>query len=450
MASNGAGGADEIDLYGKLILAPSWAPSTNILTEILGISRTATKTEVKKAYHKAALQHHPDKVAEDQKEESELKFKSVSQAYEILYDEEKRHLYDTHGMAAFDPSRGGPGGPGGVDLDDILAQMFNMGGAGGGMPGMPPGFGGSGGPGRPRRGRDEEQKYQVTLEELYKGKTVKFASTKNIICSHCKGSGGKEKAKPATCERCKGQGATIGLRSIGPGAVIQERMVCDNCSGGGKVFKEKDRCKKCKGKRTTSEKKVLEIYIPRGAREGERIVLEGEADQVPDQTPGDIVFTVVEEEHENFQRAGDDLSAELNVTLAEALTGFSRVVLKHLDGRGIHLNHPQGKVLRPGQVLKVPGEGMPLKKSDAMGDLYLVVKIDFPEDGWTTDGSVFSELQNILPKPGAPIEAAEVDEVEFDADADIEDFGANSGDPRAGGGWEDEDEGEGQAQCAQQ
>lgn len=342
----------------------------------------------------------------------------MSQAYEILHDEEKRHLYDTHGMAAFDPSRGGGMGSE-VDLDDILQQMFGMGGMGGGVP---PGFGGgAGGPKRPRKGRDEEQEYEVTLEELYKGKTVKFASTKNIICSHCKGTGGKEKAKPESCQKCKGNGVTVGLRSVGPGLVTQERMICDNCTGTGTVFKEKDKCKKCKGKRTTSEKKVLEIYIPRGAREGERIVLEGEADQVPDQTPGDIVFTLKEEDHEIFQRAGDDLSAELDITLAEALTGFSRVVLKHLDGRGIHLNHPQGKVLRPGQILKVKGEGMPLKKSDAKGDLYLVVKIDFPDDGWNEDLAAFQSLKKILPKPEPPIEVTEVDEVEFEPNADIED-----------------------------
>ena len=365
-------------------------------------------------------------------------------------------------MAAFDPARGGGMGAE-VDLDDILQQMFGMGG------GMPSGFGGGdGGPKRPRKGRDEEQQYEVTLEELYKGKTVKFASTKNVICSHCKGSGGKEKAKPQTCERCKGNGVTVGLRSVGPGLVTQERMICEACEGNGKVFKEKDRCKKCKGKRTTPEKKVLEIYIPRGARQGERIVLEGEADQVPDQTPGDIVFTLVEEDHEIFQRAGDDLSAELNVTLAESLCGFSRVVLKHLDGRGIHLNHPQGKVLRPGQILKVEGEGMPLKKSDAKGDLYLVVKVDFPEDSWTGDATAFTSLQKILPPPEPAIEATEIDEVEFEPDANIEEvspsfqdclydntntskFGANSGDPRAGGGWEDdEDEEGGAAQCAQQ
>jgi DnaJ family protein A protein 2 len=186
------------------------------------------------------------------------------------------------------------------------------------------------------------------------------------------------------------------------------------------VFKEKDRCKKCKGKRVTSEKKQLEIYVPRGAQQGERIVLEGEADQMPDQTPGDLVFTIVEIDHDVFQRAGNDLSAELEVTLAEALTGFSRVVLKHLDGRGIHLEHPAGKVLQPGQVLKVAGEGMPIKRTDTKGDLFLIVNIQFPENGWAEDPATFEALKKVLPKPEPPIEAAEIDEVEYESDADLD------------------------------
>ena len=110
-------------------------------------------------------------------------------------------------------------------------------------------------------------------------------------------------------------------------------------------------------------------------REGDKIVLEGEADQVPDQEPGNIVFTLVQTEHNTFRRAGSDLSATIEVTLAEALCGFSRVVIKHLDGRGLHIQHPQpiANVLEPGQVIKVEGEGMPYKKSDLKGDLYLLV-----------------------------------------------------------------------------
>lgn len=362
------------------------------------------------------MQHHPDKVPEDQRDAADTKFKAVSQAYEILYDDEKRHLYDSHGISAFDTSRSAGMGPE-VDLDDILHQMFGMGVGGGGIPS---GFGGGPGPRQPHKGQNEEQPYKVTLEELYKGKTVKFASTKKVICSYCKGTGGKDKAKPKTCERCQGKGMTIGLRQVGPGLVTQERIVCDSCQGSGNVFREKDKCRKCKGKRTTSEKKVLEIYIPRGAMLGEKIILEGEADQVPDQTPGDIVFTLVEEEHETFQRKGYDLSAELKITLVEALCGFSRVVLKHLDGRGIQVKHPRGKVLRPGQALKVLGEGMPHKKSDAKGDLYLIVDIEFPKDGWIEDEASFTSLHKLLPTHPPSIKVAEVDEVEF-VDANIND-----------------------------
>lgn len=425
---NAGGPADEeVDLY-----------------ELLSIDKTATPDQIKKAYRKAALKYHPDKVPEEQRVESEVKFKEITQAYEILGDEDKRGLYDMHGMAAFDKSRGGPGGAE-VDLNDIISQMFgfDMGGAGG--------PGGPGGPRRPRRGPDEEQPYKVTLEELYRGKTVKFAANKQVLCSTCKGSGGKDKAKPAQCERCKGNGIVEAFRQIGPGMMRRETVVCDHCQGAGSVYKEKDRCKKCKGKRTSQEKKVLEIYIPRGSMHGERIVLEGEADQHPDQIPGDIVFTLVEEPHDTFTRLGHDLSAELSVSLGEALGGFSRTVLKHLDGRGIRIDREQGQLLRPGDCLKIPGEGMPMKRGDAKGDLYLLVKVEFPEDGWLKDDAAYDALRKMLPAAPKDIEADEVDDVEYEDDADIEKMGATAG-QGFGGEWEDEDEmgGDGQAQCQTQ
>lgn len=124
----------------------------------------------------------------------------MSKAYEILYDDDKRQQYDIGGMAAFDARHGHGSGMGSeVDLEEMLQHMFGMGG------GVPPGFT-STGPRKERKGADEEHPYQVTLEELYKGKTTKFASKKNVICSHCKGSGGKDKAKPKQCDSCQGQG----------------------------------------------------------------------------------------------------------------------------------------------------------------------------------------------------------------------------------------------------
>ncbi|RKF57939.1 DnaJ protein-like protein xdj1 [Golovinomyces cichoracearum] len=407
------------------------------LYSVLGISSSATKTEIKKAYHKAALQHHPDKVSEEHKEESEKTFKEISRAYEILHDEEKRRLYDMHGMAAFDQSRTMETE---VDLEEVL-RFFGM------HDDMPSSFTEQGRTQGSKKGPNEEQTYQVTLEDLYKGKTVKFASTKNIICSHCKGSGGKEKAKPVNCEKCKGSGVVVGLRSVGPGLVTQDKTTCSNCKGSGKHFKERDRCKKCKGKRTTSEKKVLEIYIPTGSRSGERIVLEGEADQVPNQIPGDIVFTLSQDDHEIFKRHGDHLSAVINITLTEALTGFNRVVLKHLDGRGIQINHPAGKIMRPGQTLKVKGEGMPLKKSDVKGDLYLTVKVNFPEDEWAKSPASLIAIRKYIPQPTPLIKVPEIDEVNYESNADLNEI--QSGEWESSDDEEDDDE-EQSAQCAQQ
>ena len=222
------------------------------------------------------MSSHPDKAPESERASAEIRFKAVGQAYDILYDDDKRHLYDKHGMSAFDSSQGAGAG---VDVEEMLAQMFGM---GGGMGGMPPGFGS--GARKPRKGADDEQTYHVTLEELYKGKTAKFSSKKNVICSHCKGSGGKEKAKSKQCASCQGRGmfgcisvvcrvdliditgAKQGLRSVGPGLVAQETVMCSACKGTGSIYKEKDRCKKCKGERVVEARKVLELYIPRGSR----------------------------------------------------------------------------------------------------------------------------------------------------------------------------------------
>jgi DnaJ family protein A protein 2 len=186
------------------------------------------------------------------------------------------------------------------------------------------------------------------------------------------------------------------------------------------------------------------------SREGDKIILEGEADQVPGQEPGDIVFHIVEEDHPIFRRAGSDLTATIDVTLAEALTGFHRVVIKHLDGRGIELQHPKksGYVLSPGQVLKVPGEGMPMKRGDDRGDLYLVVNIKFPDENWKPSAAVLERLKEMLPKSGPLIQVDTVDEVEYDPKGNLDEFGAK--DAHGTSAWEDDDDEGEPAQCAPQ
>ncbi|KAF8451833.1 DnaJ C terminal domain-containing protein [Terfezia claveryi] len=331
-----------------------------------------------------------------------------------------------------------------------------MGGMGG-MPGMSgmgemPGMGSFDSSGPHRRGKDVVQEYDITLEELYKGKTVKLASTRNAFCSTCKGSGGKDKAKPRKCSTCNGAGYVQKLRQVGRGLMTQDNVECGNCKTTGEVFKEKEKCRKCKGERVLEEKKVLEVYIPRGSKDGDKIILEGEADDQPNMETGNIVFVLQEKPHEIFTRAAADLSAHVSVTLSEALCGFSRVVLKHLDGRGISITHPRGKSLKQGQVLKIPGEGMPYKKGDHRGDLYLTIDIEFPSGEWLSQPDNLDKLQALLPKQIAkPLEAEVVDNVEFDPAASMEAFG--EADEEGGSAWvdDDEDDGdEGQAQCAQQ
>ncbi|RKF59942.1 DnaJ protein-like protein xdj1 [Erysiphe neolycopersici] len=423
----------------------SYQTEEHDLYGLLGISSNASKNHIKKAYHKAALQYHPDKATEDNKKESEQKFKEINRAYEILYDDEKRQLYDMYGMAAFDQSRGAPEMGADVDLEDIF-RMFGMNGD------IHSDFSGKSTYQRPRRGQDEDQSYQVTLEELYKGKTVKFASTKNVICSHCKGSGGKERAKPAKCDRCKGKGFKFGLASVAPNTVTQTVVTCDSCNGSGKIFKEKDRCKKCKGKQTVSEKKVLEIYIPKGSNTGDQIVLEGEGDQVPNQEPGDIIFTLDQVDHEAFSRFQNNLSTEIHITLTEALTGFDRVVLKHLDGRGIRINHPPGKIMKPGQTIKIKGEGMPIKKSDCKGDLFLFVKVDFPEENWAKNPSSLTSLRQLIPQSPPVFNVTEEDGVDYDANADPNELHEQSEEWESVNGDDnnDNDDGGGNMQCTQQ
>lgn len=231
-------------------------------------------------------------------------------------------------------------------------------------------------------------------------------------------SGGKEKAKTKKCSNCDGRGWNQSLRQVGPGLVTNENVPCGNCRSTGQVFRDKDRCRKCKGECLTEEKKVLEVYIPRGSKEGDKIVLEGEADEQPGFETGDIVFILEEKEHEVFTRVGSDLMATLKVDLVESLTGFTRVVLKHLDGRAIQLTHPVGEILKPGQTLKLPGEGMPHKKGDGKGDLYLNVQIVFPESGWKPE---VAAIRKVLPaaKPEVII-GDPIDELDYVRDASPE------------------------------
>lgn len=377
------------------------------LYEVLEVETSATDIEIKKAYRKLALRYHPDKVGTDEREEAEIKFKEVSQAYEILSDEDKRRNYDMYGTTdgpemgngyhghSENPFDNMFGGQQEFGADDFYNFFNNMNGG-------PPG--GAARPGKPRT-KDAEMNVDVTLEDLFNGKVIKITSTRDIICGHCHGSGAKKSAISRKCGVCDGEGTVRKIRRVGPGLVAQDYVDCSTCSGSGKIYRTKDRCKKCLGKKVVDETKILEFEIEKGSTSGELIVLKGESDQYPGKETGDVVLTYTCMEHATFTRKQNDLHAKFTISLVESLCGFLRVVAHHLDGRKIKIATPAGKVIRPGDYIKIVGEGMPIKNllrrwfrlSASRGDLYVKMDIEFPQDSWYLEKNDLVKMRNLLP-----------------------------------------------------
>lgn len=271
------------------------------------------------------------------------------------------------------------------------------------------------------RTEDGNVDFPISLEELYKGKVAKFTSTRNKLCDTCKGTTGKPKTKPKTCAKCEGVGHVEKSYSISPGIVSSKYVECNSCNGRGELFREKDRCKKCNESGLVEETKILEAFIPKGAPDGYKIVLQGEADEEYGKKTGDVVIQIKVKEHQVFKRENHDLHATIKISLAEAICGFSKVVLKHLDGRGIRVTTKPGSVLQPDQVIKVAGEGMPIPKTDRRGDLYLKAGIEFPPNGWCVETADLRTLKDMLPEAPVTVKQkglkdiseSEIDDVEF-------------------------------------
>lgn len=391
--------------------------------EVLGVRPDATTTEIKRAYKKKALQSHPDKNPDNP--DAAQNFQELSTAYETLIDEHKRAHYDRFG-------RDGPGGgmfddDMGMDPDELFAHLFA--GMGGGMfgMGMPPGGAGRKRPGG--RGEDSVIPYEVTLEELYIGKSVKMNMTRNVTCLQCNGSGGKPKAAPVKCVKCGGTGMVNVNQMLGPNQIGVSRTVCPDCDGEGSKLKEKDRCKKCKGKKTVSESKKIEFTIQPGMTDRTRITLAGQGDQEPGQETGDLVFVLKTKEHKTFERSGADLMVTVNITLSEALTGFHRILFTHLDGRGIRVASDPDKIIKNGDTVKIPHEGMPIVDSIRKGDMFLIFQVEMPDNEWLK-GLDRTALAKLLPPKKPDVSANSVTDTTYEA-TELEHFGSDSD-------WEDD------------
>jgi len=377
--------------------------------DILSVSPDASEAELKKAYRKMALKYHPDK-----NPDAGDKFKEISRAYEVLSDQQKRETYDRFGEEGLENG----GGASGVSPEDLFSHFF--GGFGGGRRGQSSG---------PRRGKDMAHTLKVSLNDLYKGKTTKLALNKSVLCDKCDGKGTKS-GNSTTCPGCKGQGTKFQFRQIGP-MLQQIQQVCSDCRGEGEIIKEKDRCKGCSGKKIVQERKVLEVHIDPGMKDGQQIKFTGEGDQAPDVIPGDVIIVLEEKEHPKFKRKGDDLYTDVKIPLVTALTG-GEVAIEHLDNRFILIKLHAGEVISPGELKVIQEEGMPqYRGSSSYGNLILKFEIEFPPSNWCQPAQLAKLASLLPPKQALPdLTGRDVDEYEpipYDANSHSSDRGGRGG-----------------------
>ena len=384
----GSGGKQKgRDFYGELFflfclllsLSPrSWELTLVRGTGILGVSRQASDDELKKAFKKQAMKHHPDRNRGDE-EAATAKFKDAKDAFDALSDPKKRRIYDRHGEAGLDESGGGGGGRG-----DMFSRFF--------------GQDGGGEEEDDGRGEDVRLKMGVELKELFNGTVRRVPMQKQFVCEPCKGAGTTKAGAGKKCSSCGGQGMRMEMRQMGP-FVTQQPVECRACFGEGVQIKPGDECKGCDGRRVVQRQAILEIPIERGLSSGDKVTLRGEASQTPGEEPGDIIIIVVEQTPPGFpfERRGDDLVCKHSITLTEALCGF-KFAMKHMDGRTLVVSSQPGDVIRPGQKKVVLGEGMPIRGMPSeRGRLIIEFTLDFPGPEHITD-EVRTLLEKALPK----------------------------------------------------
>ena len=319
--------------------------------EVLGVARDASEEDLKKAYRRCAMKHHPDRNPGDAA--AEAAFKECKEAYEVLSDGAKRRAYDAHGHAAFEHGMGG-GGPGGPDMGDIFGDIFgNI-------------FGG-GGARAARRGADVGYVMELDLEEAVAGIEKSIEIPTLVACDPCKGTGSAD-GRVETCGTCGGRGNVRMQRGI-----FAMQQACPACGGRGQTIRNP--CTECHGAGRVEEEKVLSVKIPAGVDNGDRIRLTGEGEAGPPGTPpGDLYVEVRVREHDIFQRDGDDLHCEVPIRISQAALGDT-VRVPTLDGEA-EIRVPAET--QAGRVFRLRGKGVRSVRSRTPGDLYCRVVVETP------------------------------------------------------------------------
>jgi molecular chaperone DnaJ len=323
--------------------------------EVLGISRTATEAEIKKAYRRMAMKYHPDRNPDDA--EAESKFKEAKEAYEILSDSQKRAAYDQFGHDGVDQSMGGGFGRGGAGgFSDIFGDVFND------------IFGAGGGRQQAYRGADLRYRLEISLEEAVSGTTAKIRIPVNVECTTCDGSGAKKGTDPVTCTTCGGHGQV----RIQQGFFTMQQP-CPHCRGTGKMIKEP--CSDCHGEGLVQEHKTLQVKVPAGVDTGDRIRLQGEGEPGSHGAPsGDLFVEVAVKRHDVFTRDGTNLFCDVPLSFVTAALG-GEVEVPTLEGKA-SLKIPEGT--QTGQQFRLRGKGVTSVRGGATGDLMCRVIIETP------------------------------------------------------------------------
>ena len=354
--------------------------------EALGVPKNASDDDIKKAYRKMAMKHHPDRNQGDSGKVSEDKFKEAKEAYEMLSDPQKRAAYDQYGHAGVDPNmRGGPGAEGfnggfAEAFGDIFGDMFNQGG------GARRGAGGR----QMYRGGDLSYAMEVTLEEAFKGKDAQIRIPAWENCDTCSGSGAKPGTQVKTCSTCNGAGS-VQMRQ----GFFSVQQTCPHCRGSGKIIPEP--CTTCHGQGKVKKQKTLEVKIPAGIDDGMRIRSTGNGEPGTNGgPPGDLYIEIRLKKHYIFERDGDDLHCQVPVSFITAALG-GEIDVPTLDGKAA-IDIPEGT--QAGKQFRLRGKGIKGVRASYPGDLYCHIAVETPVKLTEHQRKLMRELEDSLTKGG--------------------------------------------------
>ena len=369
--------------------------------EILGVSKSSSQDEIKKAYRKVAMQHHPDRNPGDKSAED--KFKEAAEAYEILSDTDKRAQYDRFGHQAFSSGRGGGGGGfsgGGMNMDDIFSQFGDIfgdespfGSFFGGGNGR---RGGSGARSRGTRGSNLRVKIKLNYEEIAKGAQKTIKVKKYVLCTTCSGSGAKDKNSVQTCSTCGGSGQVRRVQNTFLGQ-MQTVTTCPTCNGEGSTVTHK--CTACKGDGRVYGEETVTIDIPAGVQEGMQLSLSGKGNAGErGGSSGDLIVLIEEEAHPQLHRDGLNVAFDLHISIPDAVFG-TQIEVPTIDGRA-KIKIPPGT--QSGKIFRLKGKGFPNVNSYEKGDQLIQINVWTPQHVSSSEKDMLEKLQeseNFKPKP---------------------------------------------------